>query len=510
MSMSGRKLCTSWLASLFLLSLPTVGLAQADVEDGLPIVYAGDGMRVSIDQLDDTGTYASGTLTLGNGSPMKIDVQILMGPDEDMSVGQVQTPSGPRPFRAQDQSDEVTVAEFEGRRYRLLYQENDLYGANEPSYNDDDGSEQQRQPNPQGDYGNNPKTIELIVHKLGRTHTLLAPKGWKVEGGAWQPPVQAYNWMPSRQITVAAPDGSSVRFKPHFSAIDQRLTAVQPAQPGSLNQASGLVNMPMPGNGSDWARWIEQDSIRSVYPGATNIRVSDAQVEPALTEKLRRLYAPMTQFMQSMQAADYSMRPEQAALTANSQYTADGKRWQQIDAFNHIALIGQVASAFGGADYYIGWDLRDAVSLRAPEGTLDTQMPVLLAIVNSLRQTPEYTQQIVQMQTKISQGNHESAMKTIETYRQISQSSYNANQEINAGIMNSYKQRNASQDRSQRGFVNYIHDQQDYADPSVNANVTLPANYDKVFSNGKGEYVLTNDVSFEPGADWSSIERTRN
>ena len=271
MSMSGRKLCTSWLASLFLLSLPTVGLAQADVDvggsgtdDGLPIVYAGDGMRVSIDQLDDTGTHASGTLTLGNGPPMKIDVQILMGPDEDMSVGQVQTPSGPRPFRAQDQSDEVTVAEFEGRRYRLLYQENGLYGANEPSYNDDYGSEQQRQPSPQGDYGYNapnnnsldnnsldknqarreaplpqpkprpnsasPKTIELVVHKLGRTHTLLAPKGWKVEGGAWQPPVQAYNWMPSRQITVAGPDGSSVRFKPHFSAVDQRLTAVQPAE----------------------------------------------------------------------------------------------------------------------------------------------------------------------------------------------------------------------------------------------------------------------------------------
>lgn len=67
-----------------------------------------------------------------------------------------------------------------------------------------------------------------------------------------------------------------------------------------------------------------------------------------------------------------------------------------------------------------------------------------------------------------------------------------------------------SQDRGQRGFVNYIHDQQDYADPSVNANVTLPANYERVFSNGNGEYVLTNDVAFEPGTDWSSIERTRN
>lgn len=425
MRICGSKFTKCWLAPVCLLSLPTLGFAQADIDvggseaddgaygqpypdqdgygqygndynddyasdddydsgtdDGLPIVYAGDGMQVRIDQIDDSGTYASGTLTLGNEPPMKFEAQILMGPNEDMSVGQVQTPSGLRPFRAQDQSDEVTVAEFEGRRYRLVYQDTSTYGANDPSYNDDYGSEQRRRPSPQGNDGNNalnnnslnnnkarreaplpvpkpspnsasPKTVELVVHKLGRTHTLLAPKGWKVEGGAWQPPVQAYNWMPSRHITVTGPDGSSVRFKPHLSAVDQRLTAVQPAQPGSLNQASGLINMRMPGNGSDWARWIEQDSIRSVYTGATSIRVSDAQMEPALTENLRRLYAPMTQFMQSMQAADYSMRPEQTALTAESHYNADGKRWQQIDAFNHIALIGQVASAFGGADYYI-------------------------------------------------------------------------------------------------------------------------------------------------------------
>ncbi|MGB5740325.1 MAG: hypothetical protein WBM54_13315, partial [Woeseia sp.] len=157
----------------------------------------------------------------------------------------------------------------------------------------------------------------------------------------------------------------------------------------------------------------------------------------------------------------------------------------------------------------VGWDLRDAISLRAPADTLDAQMPVLLAIVNSLRQTPEYSRKLLELQTRISQGNHEAAMRTIETYRQISQASYNAHQEVNAGIMNSYQQLNASQDRGQADFVNYIHDQQDYVDPAVNGNVTLPASYERVYSNGKGEYVLTNDAAFEPGADWSAIQRRR-
>lgn len=576
MNVNRSKFTPRWLAPLLLLSLPSLCLAQADIDvggyeaddgyddrpypgqdaygqyndaygrsdnhandddygsamdDGLPIVYAGDGMRVSIDRVDDTGTYASGTATLGNAAPMRFDVEMQLGEYGNLSVGQIQTPSGPQPFRAWDQDEAVTIAEFDGRRYRLTFQENDDGGTQERGYDDSYGSARQ-QPAPRVDDNNgkqsgapreapspgpklplnsaSPKTVELVLHKLGGTHTLLAPRGWKVEGGAWQPPVQAYSWMPSRLITATGPDGSSVRFKPNFSAIYQRIAAVQPAQPGSLNEASGLINMPMPGSSSEWARWVEQDSIRAAYPDARDIRVGEVRTDPVLTERLRRLYAPMTQFMASQQAADFSIRAEQNAWSVQSSYSVGGKRWQQLDAFNHIAYVGQVASAWGGADSHVGWDLRDAVSLRAPEGTLDAQMPVLLAIVNSLRETPEYTRQIVELQTRISRGNHEVAMKTIETYRQISQASYNAHQQVNAGIMNSYNERNASQDRGQRGFVNYIHDQQDYADPATNANVTLPASYERVFSNGKGEYVLTNDVSFEPGADWSSIERARH
>lgn len=580
MKITGTILTIRWLALALFFAIPSAALAQADIDvggseeddgaygqpypekegygqgdygqegaygrnddyvdggdygsgmgDGLPIVYAGDGMRLSVDQVDDSGSYASGTVTLANKPPMPFRVQMQMGQNGTMSVGQVETPSGPRPLRAWDQNEEVTVAEFEGRRYRLVYQE--TYGES-PGYSSDYPSGRQQAPNQQGGYGDDgrsndqnlqqtapprpkpvvnsksPRTVELAMHKLGGTHTLLAPRGWKVEGGSWQPPVQAYNWMPSRLITVTGPDGSSVRFKPNFSAIYQRYSVMQSAQPGSLNQKSGLLNMPLPRNESEWGQWIEQDSIRSVYRDARDIRVSSVRVEPATTEKLRRLYAPMTQFMATQQAPDYSIRADQTAMVVDSLYSAGGKRWQQLDAFNVITLVGQIASAFGGADSLEGWDIRDAVSMRAPEGMLDAQMPVMLAIVNSLRETPEYTRQIVQMQAKISKGNHEVAMKTIETYRQISQSSYNANQQINAGIMNSYEQRNNAQDNGQSGFINYIHDQQVYADPSASGNVTLPSSYDRVFSNGKGEYVLTNDVSFEPGSDWSSIRRARN
>ncbi|MEQ9560979.1 MAG: hypothetical protein RLN69_00550, partial [Woeseiaceae bacterium] len=289
----------------------------------------------------------------------------------------------------------------------------------------------------------------------------------------------------------------------------QRIMMEQAPEPGSLHQASGLPNLPLPGSPAEWGQWVQQDSIQSVYRDARDIRISNASAVPELTAQLRKLYEPMSRFFASFDSYDSSIRADQQAMAIESTYSADGGRWQQLDAFNLFSYVAQVASAWGGSDLTTAWDMRDAVALRAPEGQLDAQMPVLLAIVNSLRETPEYSRQLLALQTKISQGNHEAAMQTIQTYAEISRSSYNANQQISAGIMKSFDERNASQDRGQQNFVNYIHDQQDYSDPSVSGNVTLPAAYDRVFSNGKGDYVLTNDVSFEPGADWSAINRAR-
>lgn len=517
---------------------PNAGYGGSDsygygADSGMPIVYAGDGMRVSIEQVDDAGVYARGTLSINNQQPMQFELQMEMGPYGNLSMGQVMTPNGPKPIRATDEAEEVTVAEFEGRRYRLVYQEpgnNRGYErpnegqrpAAPPANFPPDGNSGNMPPNPNETRRDSPppapqpvanpaspRTVEFVKQKLGNTHTLLVPKGWKVEGGAWSPPPKATAWMPSQMITVTAPDGSGVRFKPNVSAMDQRINAVPRAQPGSLN-ASGLINLPVPENDSQWAQYVENDSIRSVYQDASNIRMGTVRVVPELTEKLRRLYAPQAQLMASFNAADFAIRSDQKSMSIESSYSTGGKRWQQIDAFNHLISIGQVASAWGGSDTHIGWDMRDAVSVRAPEGTLDTQMPVLLAIINSLRPTPEYTRHVAELHARSSKASHEATMDTINTYMTISQSTYNANKSVNDSIMEGYRTRNESQNRGQRDFVNYIHDQQDYSDPSAGGNVTLPSSYDRVFSNGRGEYVLTNDAAFEPGADWNAINRARN
>ncbi|MDH4047694.1 MAG: hypothetical protein OEV63_06145 [Gammaproteobacteria bacterium] len=148
----------------------------------------------------------------------------------------------------------------------------------------------------------------------------------------------------------------------------------QPALPGSVNRASGLLNRPMPANADEWGQWVQQNSILSTYRDATDIRITKARMVPELTGKRRKLYAPMARFYASFDSGDSSMRADQQAFSIESIYSAGGSRWQ----------------------------------------------------------------------------------------------------------------------RSTRSITSL-----------------MSASYDRVFSNGKGDYVLTNDVSFDPGADWSSISRAR-
>ena len=499
-------------------------------DDGLPMVYAGQGMRFTIEQVDPSG-FVKGTMVLGENRPMQF--QMRMDPNGQSGTGQVQTANGARPFQAYDESMEITVVEFDGRRYRLSYQDHDKrrsdYGTGSPDdygnapntgygqerYDSDRGSNNKPPVSTGGDQTRKTKpkptargTVVLQQHRLGGTHTVLAPKGWKVEGGVWQPPSQAFNWLPSRNIVITAPDGTTVHFRPNIQAMDHRPAMQAPPQPGSLNAQRGIIHLPMPGSLEQWSQWVQNENIRGVFQQASSVRAEPARIEPELTEKLRRLHAPMTQFLAS-QASTANIQMDTVALSVRSTFSANGAQWQQLDAFNNLYAGAHMPTVFGPTEYANFWDIKDAVTLRAPKGTLDAQMPVLLTVVNSLRQTPEWTRQLVDLKMKLSKINHQMAMQSIETYGKISREMYRANQEVNASIMSSYEKQNQARDASHRDFINYIRDMDDYRDPSTNSTVTLPSTYDRVYSNGSGQYLLTSDPKFSPGSGWSQIQAAR-
>ena len=74
----------------------------------------------------------------------------------------------------------------------------------------------------------------------------------------------------------------------------------------------------------------------------------------------------------------------------------------------------------------------------------------------------------------------------------------------------------AIKDATHAKVINSIHGTEDYVVPGGTASVQLPNDYQRVYTNGNGEYLLTNDVLYDPNTDsalngnqWTGMEARR-
>ena len=68
-------------------------------------------------------------------------------------------------------------------------------------------------------------------------------------------------------------------------------------------------------------------------------------------------------------------------------------------------------------------------------------------------------------------------------------------------IHKGYQERNAIRDETQRKVINSIRGTEDYVVPGGSTSVQLPNDYRSVYTNGNGEYLLTNDALYDPNTD---------
>lgn len=472
--------------------------------------YEGDGLTIIVTSFDEAKMTAVGTLALAGEKAWPFTVQLTVRADGTQAgKGEVQGERFARRLKTREQADGSIEVTYRAKRYTVKLQNGSGGPVTEPS------PSVSKTPKPSGTVRLRKHTFHDPKHRGIASHTVLVPNGWKAEGGAFWFPATYFKVMPSQDIKVVSPEGVSVRIEPSFVAKDftpPPASGMQRPQEGQSDQ--GLPILYMPADIEGWKRLLLERAIPEAHPGATNVRVKEALVIEDLTKELHQGLAQMKAMVQQNNVQNHQMGMHEYVdgwvMGFMLTFTLDGKDYEEA------RLVAATCSGLDGEliGRSITWQVPRALTFTAPAGRLEEELPVLLTILGSLKETQPWMENRASLMAKIMKVSHQVAMDNLRAAAKRSQIISSAYDEINAGSMAGYRSRNASTDRTQDLLVNSINETDYYTVPGSSTNVQLPSGYDHVYSNGADEYILTNDALFDPAVEltegnWTAMKSAR-
>jgi hypothetical protein len=296
-------------------------------------------------------------------------------------------------------------------------------------------------------------------------YTMLVPDGWKVDGHVeWSNERTPY---PQNKIKVIAPDLSWISFVP-AAKIEWWEGAV------------GRGGEPPP---RDLGAWIVSHVAR------TNKEVRDVRLvgderdpsgEAAMAALARQTGAPLQgTWEKHVVTFTFVMNGVPFTEEIRVTYTASPPTRTQNMTFGF-------------------WMLFVDSDVRAPTARWERMKPLLLASAGSLRTVPEWFTQQQAVLMEITRRNHVMGMEEIrrrgEHYSRISDENFAA-----------WKRTVAISDKQQNDHINAIREVDDFRDTDGNP-VKLPIHYKHYYSDGKGNYVMTNSTHDAPGSGWTQLQ----
>lgn len=143
------------------------------------------------------------------------------------------------------------------------------------------------------------------------------------------------------------------------------------------------------------------------------------------------------------------------------------------------------------------WLLFTSLIIAAPEADFDRMQPQLLGIAGTRRMAPKWWNQMMQLRGEIMRMKAENINEAIRRRARM----YD---EMSDAQLAAWKRSDASNSEVQRKRIQGIYEVQDYRDRDGSA-VELPFHHKHVFSDGRGNYVLTNDYNSKPGSAYEEI-----
>jgi hypothetical protein len=197
-------------------------------------------------------------------------------------------------------------------------------------------------------------------------------------------------------------------------------------------------------------------------------------------------------------------------------YNLEGKQMEE-DIF---CVVSKVVTQEGLGLFKrenIFWAAEALYAFRASAGHLDAVGQACLASVKSFKMNPKWlqfcqmeSQRIIKEREMFAKMMQQMAADQRRNLQRIGDLSRSISQASDS-IMDGYNARSAAQDRMHDKWTEAYRGVETYRDPSSDYSPQLPGGYDHAWGNGLGEYIVSNESSFNPNLysnnNWQELQR---
>ena len=305
----------------------------------------------------------------------------------------------------------------------------------------------------------------------------FVPSGWRAQGAvAWD---QNSSMLANMRLEIADPKtGIQLSWLPtsHFSFLQN-----PPGQIEIGGNWMGATFMPPPQDPNQFVQmyWVPK--------ALTHLRGK----QPSIVEQRPQVAREFIRGQNGWTAN---------ALRLRYEYQMEGRPWEE-----DLYFVLNFAPNQGTGIYT--WNVQAAVACRAPKGGLDRQAALVTVLANGAGYTPEWLAAygvVKQLFQKRMLSWQNDTVRFGEQLRQYNDQIARQSQQIHEERMNAW-------DRIAESQREYLGGVETYTDPYEHRGVYLPAGYKGYWVNQKGEYLLSEQESYDPNVgateDWRKMPR---
>ena len=331
--------------------------------------------------------------------------------------------------------------------------------------------------------------------------SILLPSDWKVESGVrWTTQLGCPQNMIQMSLKASSPDGRlGFEVFPDFAWVwyDDPTAQYYARQSEQNYAAPGCAVLP-PLDAPDYLQNVFLPRWRT---GSTLVDIGRVE---ELAEAMALEYQALIGGMQSGVQTDFDAAL--ATLETPREGGADSE-WVLASTIRTTTASPSAASVWTGT-LQMAASYRSAAvpqfAARAPKGELEKNERLFEAIYRSFRIDPRWDAarlQFWQAIQRIEQKGAQDRLRIVE----------NSRRDIGAIMDQVYENRQASLDRTFERQSQALRGVETFVDPSTNSRVELSTGYQGAWTNGLGDYLLSDSPGFDPGRDlggsWRELRR---